>query len=90
MLFAYFFIYLLLFFWQFTAFQYNTVVQPGSQVCFFSTNFHSTGLKYRSNQLVHTGHQANVLRGPGCRLLTCCWLIFEPSAQIAPENIDMG
>ena len=36
MLFSCFFIYLLLFFLQFTAFQYNTVVQPGSQVCFFS------------------------------------------------------
>ena len=88
MLFSCFFIYLLLFFLQFTAFQYNTVVQPGSQVCFFFTNFDST--KYWSNQLVHTGHQANVSRDPGCCLLTLSWLIFIPSAQIALENKDMG
>lgn len=31
------------FFWQFTAFQYNTVVQPGSQVCFFSQIFIQQG-----------------------------------------------
>ena len=55
---------------------------------FFFTNFDST--KYWSNQLVHTGHQANVLRDPGCCLLTLSWLIFIPSAQIALENKDMG
>ena len=85
--FLFFYLFVIIFL-QFTAFQYNTVVQPGSQVCFFFTNFDST--KYWSNQLVHTGHQANVLRDPGCCLLTLSWLIFIPSAPIALENKDMG
>ena len=33
--FLFFYLFVIIFL-QFTAFQYNTVVQPGSQVCFFS------------------------------------------------------
>ena len=46
---------------------------------FFLTNFDSTGLKYWSNQLVHTGHQASVLRDPGMLPLNPLLVNFRTS-----------
>ena len=57
---------------------------------FFLTNFDSTGLKYWSNQLVHTGHQASVLRDPGMFPLNLLLVNFDTISSNCPWKQRYG